>query len=226
MLGYTMIDMKERERQVQDIQIYPAEMIILSGAKLWESIGNGLFGGCIGILFFGLFVGSFLFDPHSHSPITSTFVRIFGFYVGAVLLLVILNSLSGERLDKSALFQPNQGIRRSIQNSLLVGALSGGVVGTVVGVITGVEVGVITGVGVGVIVGLHKGGFASIQHFLLRWFLWKVGSIPWNSPRFFDYAAERILLRKVGGGYIFVHRLLLEYFAELDTMPKHKVRRQ
>ena len=27
---------------------------------------------------------------------------------------------------------------------------------------------------------------------------------------------ERILLRKVGGGYIFVHRMLLEYFAELE----------
>ena len=36
--------------------------------------------------------------------------------------------------------------------------------------------------------------------------------MPWNYPRFLDYAAERILLRKVGGGYIFTHRLLLEYF--------------
>jgi hypothetical protein len=30
---------------------------------------------------------------------------------------------------------------------------------------------------------------------------------------FLDYAAERIFLRKVGGGYIFIHRLLQEYFA-------------
>ena len=42
--------------------------------------------------------------------------------------------------------------------------------------------------------------------------------MPWNYPRFLDYATERILLRKVGGGYIFVHRLLLEYFAALDAM--------
>jgi hypothetical protein len=33
---------------------------------------------------------------------------------------------------------------------------------------------------------------------------------------FLDEAAERLLLRKVGGGYIFVHRLLLEYFASLE----------
>jgi len=39
--------------------------------------------------------------------------------------------------------------------------------------------------------------------------------IPWNLGRFLDYAAERIFLQKVGGGYIFVHRLLQDYFASL-----------
>jgi hypothetical protein len=55
------------------------------------------------------------------------------------------------------------------------------------------------------------------MHFVLRWFLWRAGSIPWNYARFLDYAASRILLRKIGGGYVFIHRLLLEYFAELDN---------
>ncbi len=41
--------------------------------------------------------------------------------------------------------------------------------------------------------------------------------MPWNYTRFLDDTARRILLRKVGGGYIFVHRLLLEYFASLDS---------
>jgi hypothetical protein len=40
--------------------------------------------------------------------------------------------------------------------------------------------------------------------------------MPLNYARFLDYAAKRVLLRKVGGGYIFVHRLLLEHFAALD----------
>jgi predicted NACHT family NTPase len=31
-----------------------------------------------------------------------------------------------------------------------------------------------------------------------------------------DYATERILLRKVGNGYIFAHRLLLDHFASLS----------
>jgi hypothetical protein len=44
--------------------------------------------------------------------------------------------------------------------------------------------------------------------------------MPLNYPRFLDYAYDRILLRKVGGGYIFVHRLLQDYFASLDTPTK------
>ena len=38
---------------------------------------------------------------------------------------------------------------------------------------------------------------------------------PLNYARFLDYCAARIFLRKVGGGYIFTHRLLLEHFAAL-----------
>ncbi len=64
--------------------------------------------------------------------------------------------------------------------------------------------------------GLSYGGAAYVQHFVLRFLLWCARSIPLNYPRFLDYAAERILLRKVGGGYIFIHRLLLEYFASLE----------
>jgi len=63
-------------------------------------------------------------------------------------------------------------------------------------------------------VGLSCGGGAYVQHFVLRFLLWRSRCIPFNYTRFLDYAAERILLRKVGGGYIFMHRLLLEYFAE------------
>ncbi len=33
------------------------------------------------------------------------------------------------------------------------------------------------------------------------------------------YATDRIFLRKVGGGYIFIHRVLMEYFAALETGP-------
>ena len=58
-------------------------------------------------------------------------------------------------------------------------------------------------------------GFACIQHFILRLTLYKYKYIPWNYTHFLEYATERIFLQKVGGGYIFVHRLLLEHFAAL-----------
>jgi serine/threonine protein kinase len=65
-------------------------------------------------------------------------------------------------------------------------------------------------------VGLSCGGAAYVQHVVLRLQLWCDRRVPFNYARFLDYAAERILLRKVGGGYIFIHRLLLEYFASLE----------
>jgi len=46
------------------------------------------------------------------------------------------------------------------------------------------------------------------------------GYAPWRYARFLDDATDRIFLRKVGRGYIFVHRLLLEYFAALKNNDK------
>ena len=68
----------------------------------------------------------------------------------------------------------------------------------------------------GLAVGLSCGGAAYMKHFVLRFLLWCARCVPFNYPKFLDYAAERILLRKVGGGYIFMHRLLLEYFANVE----------
>jgi hypothetical protein len=69
------------------------------------------------------------------------------------------------------------------------------------------------GMFVGLYGGLRNGGQACFQHLTLRFLLCCNGFAPWRYVRFLDYAAERVFLRKVGGGYIFVHRMLLEYFA-------------
>ncbi|GCA76726.1 hypothetical protein MiTe_03575 [Microcystis aeruginosa NIES-2520] len=68
----------------------------------------------------------------------------------------------------------------------------------------------------GVLLGLiFGGGLACIRHFTLRFILHRNNYIPWNYARFLDYASDRIFLQKVGGGYIFVHRMLLEHFARM-----------
>jgi hypothetical protein len=67
--------------------------------------------------------------------------------------------------------------------------------------------------------GLVAGGATFIRHFVFRLILAAYKCTPWNYARFLDYAAERIFLRKVGGGYIFIHRYLMEYFASLAVEP-------
>jgi Permuted papain-like amidase enzyme, YaeF/YiiX, C92 family len=61
---------------------------------------------------------------------------------------------------------------------------------------------------------LQVGGRELTRHLTLRGLLWLTGATPLRLARFLNYAASDLrLLQKVGGGYIFVHRLLLEHFA-------------
>ena len=64
---------------------------------------------------------------------------------------------------------------------------------------------------------LWYGGFVIIQHYTLRLILVLKGHTPRNYTHFLDFAVGRVFLQKVGGGYIFIHRLLLEHFAEMDS---------
>lgn len=122
----------------------------------------------------------------------------------------------GKEIEKTNI--PNQGIWRSLQNTLLfftiltpIGVLlSFGRYSDNIYEIIGISltVGILAALGGG-----QRSGIVLIQHFVLRLFLWMNRDIPWNYARFLDYASERILLQKVGGGYIFVHRLLLEHLA-------------
>ncbi len=171
------------------------------------------------------------------SSLSSTIVpALIAFIVLCELLGGVTGGLSSSTLDERNLVKPNQGIRRSGLNSLLVGC----VVGLVV-MLIGYGIVMVSlrmskpqllwpdllaplpfflsfGLVVGLVSGLQSGGIACLQHLLLRLLLWRTRFLPWNYARFLDYTAERILLRKVGGGYIFVHRLLLEYFAPPDTV--------
>ena len=78
---------------------------------------------------------------------------------------------------------------------------------------------------VGVSVGLFAftamfliyGGFTVLMHYVLRlWLAWRT-PLPFDLVSMLDRAAELGLLRRVGGGYMFLHRTLLDYFAEGDA---------
>jgi hypothetical protein len=141
------------------------------------------------------------------------------------LIIVPISGLRGAEIETKT--TPNQGIWRSAMNAVIGGVISGLIFGLTTGVISGLIFGLIgkpiwgliIGLSVGLIVGLIFcliSGKACIQHFILRLILYRDGYIPWNYARFLDYAAERIFLQKVGGGYIFIHRLLLEHFAQME----------
>jgi hypothetical protein len=62
-------------------------------------------------------------------------------------------------------------------------------------------------------VGLYFGWATVIKHYTLRLVLYLDGSMPLNYVRFLDYCVDRVLLRRVGGGYMFIHRTMMEHIA-------------
>ncbi|RXK88284.1 hypothetical protein EST62_03785 [Chlorobaculum sp. 24CR] len=56
-----------------------------------------------------------------------------------------------------------------------------------------------------------------ISDYFLRLLLWREGFAPLRYVRFLDHAADLLFLRKVGGGYIFVHRMIMEHFAAMES---------
>ena len=154
---------------------------------------------------------------------------IAGILLGLLLgtIFGLMNGVKGGDIQKTAL--PNQGIRKSMKNALLFGLGTGilAALAFAVFIINTREDSIINNILIGVglsvflvapIGGLFLGGMACVKHFTLRVMLFRQGKMPWNYRRFLDYAAERLFLQKVGGGYVFVHRMLLEHFSE---MPKH-----
>jgi DNA polymerase III delta prime subunit len=105
---------------------------------------------------------------------------------------------------------PNEGFWFSLR-SAAVFTFNGWFLGGLIFVLTTVEarLGIATGLF------LIGGGAAVMQHISVRLTLAQKKYIPWNYVHFLNYAVERILLRRVGGGYIFIHRMFLDYFAKL-----------
>ncbi len=121
--------------------------------------------------------------------------------------------------------KPNQGIKLSLKNGIYVGLIASLIVGLIMGLlgwlldiaVIGLVAGLVAGITIGPILGLNRGLGDAIKHYVLRLVLWRSGKTPFKFVPFLDYCAKLILLKKVGGGYIFIHRMLLEYFAKLGV---------
>jgi eukaryotic-like serine/threonine-protein kinase len=129
--------------------------------------------------------------------------------------------------ELSVRISANQGIWRSLRNSVAGGLVSSscGLIALpfcflmthpermVINIVSSI---IFFGLLLGLPTGLLCGGLACVQHFALRLVLHSNDYAPWNYARFLDWVTDRLFLQKVGGGYIFVHRLLMEHFAQME----------
>jgi hypothetical protein len=197
----------------------------------WENAKYGLIAWPIAGPILGLISGMIV--GLVYGLIDGLTLGLFVMLAFAPIELITLSGLSYREVNERTI--PNQGIHQSAKNAALV-FLATSIVSVLV---FGVFVGLIVVFGLNVRLDIKVlercgsiilillfvlccclslidyGGIAFIQHFVLRFALYRNGYIPWNIVRFLDYAAERIFLQKVGGGYKFIHRLIQEHFASL-----------
>lgn len=191
---------------------------------LISGIIRGVIGGQLTQLIFKEIFGV-INNIIGDSLIVLSFILTFGLIFGPIggLIGVMFGGLKSIIMRTKT--TPNQGIKLSIRNAVFAGvsiwvifSLSG-VLGF--GLLFGVTDIVVNIVRDGLLFGLLGtfwfGGIDVIQHYTLRLILWYKNYTPRTYIRFLDYATERIFLQKVGGGYIFIHRLLLEHFAEMES---------
>jgi eukaryotic-like serine/threonine-protein kinase len=119
--------------------------------------------------------------------------------------------------------RPGQGLALSAQNALLAGiavAASWGIPIAVINALEGdanyLRDAAMAASALGLAAAVWYGGLDVIQHITLRFLLRRHGYVPKNYVGFLDYATRLVFLQKVGSGYIFVHRQLLDYFFELS----------
>lgn len=158
----------------------------------------GLICGVIGGLVFGVIIWL-------------TLGPIFGLFFGLVFGLFIgLIELKSHPQPSS----PNQGVRKSFTNSLIataIFALLGAGIGAAFEKFTLGYLSAYFG-------GFFFGGMAVLEHYSVRLALAWEGVLPYplrdrQLVRFLDAMRDRLLLTRVGGGWMFIHRQLLDFLA-------------
>lgn len=180
------------------------------GTGLAVGLPGSLLAGPVFGLFWGIFLGMLVLlvaglDPAWVPTTTTTRTKIHR----AVRSTVLASGIGGIGVIVSAML-----------TGALVGAFQIGLSGTLGdGALGGLGFGLYHGLSFGSLLcalfGSAFGGLAVVHHLVLRILLTTAGAMSWNHSQFLDYAAERVLLRKVGHHYTFAHRLIQEYFASL-----------
>ena len=217
-------------------EIEPAELLNWSWRSLRRNALVSMFQGLgVGSLL-GVFNGVVYYQQLNVAIPTLAFGVAEGFALGVMIML--LRGYARSTLDEDQTIKPNQGILNSLSNATRIGIFAalatGGIVYLFYAVIinTAIRPGFAsdlplnssilfagtTTVALGYLFWLANGGFAVLQHLTLRFAMWRSRAIPLRYARFLDYADRRILLRKSGGGYQFIHKSFLDYFADQGAL--------
>jgi DNA polymerase III delta prime subunit len=235
LLIFLLLALPSDANKIKPVEVFQLLMSSTTRRKILKAFGLGLTYGLIYGLIFGLIFGLILELVH-----WLIFGLIFGVIIGLICGLICgliygLTVLVLEDQELKDQLRPNQGIWNSLQSVLWATTFSYLLaVGTITialftfSVMEGISKNhnwmnqliliffqsLKVGVFVILIVGPFFGGIACIQHLFLRLILWRSGTIPWNFARFLNYCVERRLLLRIGGRYRFLHRELLDHFAQ------------
>jgi len=135
-----------------------------------------------------------------------TYGLVYGLVFG--LIFGMVGGVRAERIT------PNEGIRRCARRALLAGLavpLGLGLAAWGPPRLSLLEL----QLPLGLLLALVFGGGTWLRHYAVRAMLAKAGAAPWRYQSFLDAMADRLLLRRSGSAYLFVHGLLRDHLAEL-----------
>jgi hypothetical protein len=134
---------------------------------------------------------------------------------------MLVGELDRKQVIERDTSSPGKGVSRSVRNGLvgmLVVVLAFGPIG---GLVFGLVYGLLLGLVFGLVYGLLFGLGPAFQHLMIRFWLARANCLPRQSIAFLNDTCERALLKRVGGTYRFIHRLVLDYFADQEQLSTH-----
>jgi hypothetical protein len=199
--------------------------------------GNAALGGLLGLV-----LAALVYEMVSHMALFTSDIHLDRVYFFVYLGLIGAFFGGFQKVAFVSETRPNHGITRSakraVSTSLVMTGLSGGLTllflfmnatdhfvdFTRIDLVQVLKSAAAIGLSFGIFAALRYGLMDVVLHYILRLLLVATGRLPLDIAKFLDFAATELqFLQKVGGGYIFMHRKLLEYFAALaDREPDAK----
>ena len=185
-----------------------------------KGLQNGLIYGLIVVLIGRLISGL----------IGGLIVALIGGLIVALISGLISGLIGALKADVAVRVEPNQGIRASLHNTVILLAISipfafilrPTLLLLLVNILEAEAIDSIVAVAFTLVVwsSISDSITACVEHFALRLILHSANSIPWNYAHFLSHCTERLLLQRVGGRYRFIHKLVQEHFAVMPLRRK------